>query len=214
MEDFTKLDKQTTQEVQLLLANKVAESDFRGTLFDSFANKDNFWNLLFALGVVLGSLTIGFVFSFIIMLFVLKRFNKVTFSDGKVFSSQNKELSIQKQTPSAVFVIITTVASTLFISMNFTSYLNSLPDTLSAAIITSCFVFIPTLFFILKNCPISLLFCASFWKENNKNTSSPDFNHNSSERNAFSSPSQLDYQTQLRYSDRPENTHFKRHWYY
>ena len=75
MEDFTKLDKQTTQEVQLLLANKVAESDFRGTLFDSFANKNNFWNLMFALGVILGSLIIGFVISFIIMLLTLKYFN-------------------------------------------------------------------------------------------------------------------------------------------
>ena len=161
--NLTKLESIVKHELQTPIDNKIVENNFRGTLFEPFANKDNFWNFIFALGTILGSITIGFVFSLIIMLLILKRFSRVTFVDGKVFNSQGKELSIEKQTPSAVFVILTTVASTVWISMHFSSYLNSLPNTLSAAIIISCFISIPTLFFILRNCPISIMFNSKFW---------------------------------------------------
>ena len=159
----TKLENVVKQELQAPKENNGVENNFRGTLFEPFANKDNFWNFIFALGMILGSVTIGFVFSLILMVLILKYFSKVTFIDGKVFNSQGKELSLEKQTPSAVFVILTTVASTVWISMHFSAYLNALPSTISAAIIISCFISIPTLFFILKNCPISIMFNSKFW---------------------------------------------------
>jgi hypothetical protein len=162
-DNLTKLESIVKQELQAPIDNKFVENNFHGTLFEPFANKDNFWNFIFALGMIIGSITIGFVFSLIIMVLILKRFSKITFLDGKVFNSQGKELSIEKQTPSAAFVILTTVASTVWISMHFSPYLNTLPRTLSAAIIISSLIFIPTLFFILKNCPISILFNNKFW---------------------------------------------------
>ena len=173
MEDFTKLENIVKQELQAPKENNGVENNFRGTLFEPFANKDNFWNFIFALGMILGSVTIGFVFSLILMVLILKYFSKVTFIDGKVFNSQEKELSLEKQTPSAVFVILTTVASTVWISMHFSAYLNALPSTVSAAIIISSLVFIPTLFFILKNCPISILFNYDFYKLHAQNAPMP-----------------------------------------
>jgi hypothetical protein len=172
-DNLTKLENIVKQELQTTIDNKVVENNFRGTLFEPFANKDNFWNFIFALGMILGSITIGFVFSLIIMVLILKRFSKITFLDGKVFNSQGKELSLEKQTPSAVFVILTTVASTVWISMHFSAYLNALPSTVSAAIIISSLVFIPTLFFILKNCPISILFNYDFYKLHAQNAPMP-----------------------------------------
>ena len=173
MEDLTKLENIVKQELQAPKENKGVENNFSGTLFESFANKDNLWNCIFALDMIIGSLIIGFVFSLIIMVLILKCFSKVTFIDGKVFNSQGKELNIQKQTPSAIFVILTTVASTVWISMHFSTYLNTLSDTLSAAIIASSFIFIPTLFFILKNCPISIFFNYDFYKTHAQNAPMP-----------------------------------------
>ena len=177
-DNLTKLESIVKQELQAPIDNKLVENNFHGTLFEPFVNKDNFWNFIFALGMILGSVTIGFVFSLILMVLILKYFSKVTFIDRKVFNSQGKELSLEKQTPSAVFVILTTVASTVWISMHFSSYLNSLPNTLSAAIIISCFISIPTLFFILKNCPISILFNYDFYKIHAQNAPIPTRRHN------------------------------------
>ena len=65
-DNLTKLESIVKQELQAPIDNKLVENNFHGTLFEPFVNKDNFWNFIFALGMVLGSITIGFVFSLIL----------------------------------------------------------------------------------------------------------------------------------------------------
>lgn len=149
-------------------------------------NKDNFWNLMFALGLFIGSQTIGLITALVILPFILKRFNGVKFIEGKFLNSEGNELIIPKQLPNSFLVIATTIAPILIMGAIFDSYFKHLESV--GIIIGLMFIcFIPVLFFIFKNCPISILFNYQFYKQNARVSKHSGSNNRSSLYNDASS---------------------------
>src|SRR5690606_15058101 len=69
-------------------------------------NNHNFWNLMFVLGMIVGSMTIGMMFAIVIMAFVLNRFNGVTVKENKIFNSQGREIDVRTQLPKLGIVLV------------------------------------------------------------------------------------------------------------
>lgn len=135
-------------------------------LAPSRLNKDNFWNLMFALGMSVGSATMGLFLTVLIVPLIVKYFSKVTFNDGKFLNSQGKELSIQKDVPKGATVIISTILCTMVVRSSLAPYLENTSDIYTVAF-CFCLFFIPILFFITNNCPISIMFNSAFWQQIN-----------------------------------------------
>jgi hypothetical protein len=193
MEDFTKPFK---QELSTTTVVTTVPNEFGGiydkpkqrkkSFIDSRKNKDNFWNLMFAVGFIIG---MGLVFitapkapapwpiySSIIFWttllgvpLVVRHFSKITFIDGKFLNKEGIKLDIPKQLPNGFFLVATTIGTAILIGAISDKLAKSHPmivDFIFAPIFLILFFFIPVLFFIFKNCPISILFNYQFYKQN------------------------------------------------
>ena len=158
------------------------------TFWESRMNKSNFWNLMFGVGFILG---MGLVFllapksttpwpTYVSIIFwatligvplTARYFSKVTFTDGKFLTIEGRELDIPKQLPNGFLLIVTTIGTVILIGAIADKLAKTYPDELINLIFAPIFLislfFIPVLFFILKNCPISILFNYQFLKQQN-----------------------------------------------
>lgn len=146
-------------------------------------NRDRVWNLVFWFGMSFGFsiafaivgtnpqtrdfpylASVVFWLTIIGVPFLVRTFSKTTFVKDKTFlSSEGRELNWDKDLPNGFLTIVTTVALTALTG----TILDKISDPISS--IFSSFIFvtvlfgIPSLFFIFKNCPISVLFNSKFW---------------------------------------------------
>jgi hypothetical protein len=140
-------------------------------MFKKLATKDNFWNLMFWVGMVssifvseqLHDLSpvlslICIILSFVTVPGLLINFNKVSFIAPETFINSNGE-NLQHRFPKhfPIVFVINLLTSGIIISKNF--------NELSVTSITAIFMTLPTLYFIFKNCPISIITHAKAWKE-------------------------------------------------
>lgn len=158
MQDFTKVAESVQKSVGD--SNRPTEVTLNENI--SFKNKDNFWNLMFVLGMLIGSMTIGMMFAIVIMAFVLNRFNGVTVKENKIFNSQGKEIDI-KQVPTLGWTVACTVVVLLIIVSIFNTELKHTNELVGSVIFGLLIYGIPAFLFILKNCPISIYFNPKVW---------------------------------------------------
>jgi len=219
MEDFTKLDKQG---VPTLVNNKVDNLSLNSTapnkkgFLESRLNKDNFWNLIFWLAISIGftiALIIkssfpehgyGLVFccaTIITAALMLKITCKTNFDIERRFTN-SEGISLNNNLPNGWFIVFTVAGIFL------TGYVADTFATGDKTILKSFLFFFSfssgfCIYFILINCPISLLFSSSFWKENNKNSAATTLNQRKS-----LAP---DFLTNPIYRNLPSNIYHKRH---
>ncbi|RYE05652.1 MAG: hypothetical protein EOP33_00010 [Rickettsiaceae bacterium] len=134
-------------------------------------NKDNFWNLMFWLGITANMVLVDvfvesmpklalafFVSGITLTPYLLTRANKTTFNKEKVFINKQEE-SLEKRYPKHLFEIFffNTIA-TIFVITD--GIVPSLATTYTAIGLA-----VPVLYFIILNCPISILFNKNVWNK-------------------------------------------------
>ncbi len=158
--------------------------------------KDNFWNLVFWVGMSAGTVVSFFLapkanseqgFSYLALAVFLstligvpilvRSFSKVTFVKENIFvNSEGRELKVPKDLPMAFFVIVGTVGSMILAGLLLYKY--KVSHFIVPFIMIPLLFGIPTLFFIFKNCPISILFNRKVWSVMAKvNRRLNNFNH-------------------------------------
>ena len=141
-------------------------------------NRDNFWNLMLWFGMSVGwaigvsisesPSTISTTILWLTLLgvpYAVKKANKLSFDKEKGFF--NKEGRSLKTSYPRNILGITILTFLLFPLMSLIVYDLHLKmsDLVSTTILISLFLLTPTLYFILKNCPITILFYKNAWCE-------------------------------------------------
>jgi hypothetical protein len=158
--------------------------------------KDRLWNLVFCFGMSCGfSITtviagvgkstqeFSYWASFMFWLTIIgapllvRHFSKTTFVKETIFlNSEGKELDAVKSLPNSFITIVSTVVLTALIGMLLNNKILHISDAISSVILITVSFAVPTLFFIFKNCPISILFNYKFWVwKTRQNALNPNF---------------------------------------
>ncbi len=136
---------------------------------DKWLNKDRFWNFVFCLLSICGwQLTsflndknLSFVTSWLTLLGVpllVRYFSKTTFVKDTIFlTSEGREFDVAKVLPNKLLTIVSTLVLIALTGVILDKKLLQVPDAVSFFIFTMIFFGVPTLFFIFKNCPVSIL---------------------------------------------------------
>jgi len=197
MQDFTKpfsIDTKPKQvraeaiEQKVDMAAPNLTKQPQKSFWDSRMNKSNFWNLMFGIGFILG---IGLFFilalgsasplpPYVFIIFwttligipiIVRHFSKVTFTDGKFLTIEGIELDIPSQLPNGFFIVVTTIGMVILIETILHKFPrmhgNAIANLIVSPIFVISLIFNFVLFFILKNCPISILFNYQFLKQQN-----------------------------------------------
>ena len=142
-------------------------------------NKDNFWNLMFWLGMSLcsGSFVLfseykydklSFLFFLLTILgipFIVKKCTKITFNKENGFFNSKGE-SLKNRHPRAFgIVFFASIGIAALVGGLIDKHGENLDTSIGIIILFSTFFLIPTLYFIYKNCPISILFNKNAWCE-------------------------------------------------
>jgi hypothetical protein len=143
--------------------------------FAARCNKDNFWNIMFWLGMTSG-LSMFFsldkdqwylgVFVFFGTLFLVpysvRTFCKVTYTEQKTFINSQGSLLTDRYPTKIVSIFLLALAVCVFTGRKLDSF-KDLPDSIAFAILLGNFFLVPTIYFIKINCPISILFNKDAW---------------------------------------------------
>nr|WP_322776452.1 hypothetical protein [Candidatus Megaera venefica] len=147
-------------------------------IFSLKMSKDRFWNFVFWLGMSAGFsiafaivgtnpqtrdfpylASVVFWLTIIGVPFLVRTFSKTTFVKDKTFlSSEGRELNWDKDLPNGFLTIVTTVALTALTGAILDKISDPISNIFSSFIFVTVLFGIPSLFFIFKNCPISVLF--------------------------------------------------------
>jgi hypothetical protein len=147
-------------------------------------SKNRFWNLVFWAGMSFG-ISLAFSMSgmnspsgefslwssFVAWLTIIgvpitvKHFSKTTFVKDSIFlDKEGQEINIAKDLPSGLLAIIATVVATFLIGAVLNTVFKDISADIKTSLTVSTFFLIPILFFIFKNCPISILFNFKCWR--------------------------------------------------
>ncbi|CAN0586391.1 unnamed protein product [Ectocarpus sp. 12 AP-2014] len=164
-------------------------------------NRDNFWNLMFWLGLSVGwFLTlqfsgeqqyIGTVICWTTLIgvpYLVKKASRITFNENKEFLNHQGEV-LNKRIPNGFWLIFSTFAVTALLGSILDSWKN-ISDITSTIILISVFFMVPTLHFVSKNCPIAILFHKNFWSLE-KNGANQKLQHNKMIRSSMFSHENL-----------------------
>jgi hypothetical protein len=150
-------------------------SDFMSWL-KSRCTHDNFWNLMFWLGMTIGwFVTFQFgkqyptgaaISSWVTILgvpFIAVKASKLTFTKEEGFFD-SKGISLKDRYPTAFGgVFFVSIGAMIVIGSIMDSHAKELSDDISAPLLFSIFFLFNTLYFIHKNCPIAILFNKHTW---------------------------------------------------
>lgn len=143
-------------------------------------NKDNFWNLMFFLGMISGFGIAWLIVSFsedkfptsasivcwitiIGVPWFVKRNSAITFDkEKKQFLNRNNE-ELNSRAPNFFLLIFLTGGLTALTGLVLDSARDSINDSITFAIICTIPILIPTLYCILKNLPIAVYFKKETW---------------------------------------------------
>jgi len=97
--------------------------------------------------------------------YLVVKHNRVKYTEDKIFlNSQDKNLmgNLPKQLLWVIFAMFMAIA---FTGSIIDTYWKDTSDLIAFPLIFSIFFLVPTLYFIYKNCPISILFNKNAWQE-------------------------------------------------
>ena len=182
-------------------------------------NSDNFWNLMFWLGM-----SVGNVFSescddinvacsslwitILVVPFIVSKAQKITFNkENGFFNSKGRSLKASYPKALAGVIVLTIL---LIACMGFVADGNksSMLALLFSDLIAPLFFLIPTLYFIYKNCPIAILFNRHI-RHFIKPMSQAELAQMNASSSSLFSDSAARY-TNPRYSYLPQNIYYKR----
>jgi hypothetical protein len=143
--------------------------------------KDRFWNFVFWFGMSFGfsvalilanigskqntfSYWISFFFwaTIIGVPLLVRHFSKTTFLKDKIFLNSEGDVIPEKNVPNLGFIVLSTVLTVVIMGLFFDKF--KISDHLGTVAISTVLFGIPSLFFIYKNCPISILFNRKAWE--------------------------------------------------
>ena len=144
--------------------------------------KDRFWNFVFWFGMsggfavtfaIVGSeshkhdfpYSAAFTFwvTVIGMPLLVRYFSKTVFVKDTIFKNgEGIEFDTAKRGPNVLLLVLSTVGLTALTGLFLDSH-KEIPDVLSNIILFIVMFGVPSLFFIFKNCPISILFNRKSW---------------------------------------------------
>lgn len=182
MQDFTKLNNQDLQ-TPLVATNKYGGIDDTPTqpgkgFIEARLSKDNFWNLMFAIGMTFGFVTAfefgreysttAFLVSWSTILgipLLVRKYTTVSFTTAKTFlNSQGEDIS-SRIPKTLVWLIVFTIGVTALTGNIIDNHGKNLPEIVSSLLIFFALFFSFSSYFILINCPISVLFNLDVWKQ-------------------------------------------------
>ena len=136
-------------------------------------NRDNFWNLMFLVLSVLGfgagfsiQQPFGGILFWVTLLgvpYLVKRNSDITFDKDKLTFFNRKQESLNDRAPNLFLLIVITVGLTAFTGLVLDNSKNIINITFARIVVGIMPIFIPTVYFVLKNCPIALLFTKEAW---------------------------------------------------
>ena len=142
-------------------------------------NRDNFWNVMFWVWMSSGlsaawyfgesDTILGGVFFWITLILVplvVKGCSEVVFIGNKVFLNSEGQSLVGKYPKHLGAIIILTIAVMIITGLVMDKCFDHVNNDISSTILTSILFLIPTLYFIYKNCPISILFNKHAWHAN------------------------------------------------
>ncbi len=152
-------------------------------------NRDNFWNLVFWAGMVLGLTitnffdeqqhTAGFISSWLTILgvpLIVSLGSKVSFNKNELtFFNSNGE-SLKDRRPNGIFIVLT-IAITALMGAILDANTDSINDTVATILLFGIFFLVPTLYFIYKNCPIAILFSRHAWRQEINGVKTNTYHH-------------------------------------
>jgi uncharacterized membrane protein YhaH (DUF805 family) len=141
-------------------------------------NRDNFWNLMLWFGMSFGWFLAGIIqeshptvasiifwITFLGVPYTVKKANKVVFDkENGFFNKEGRSLKTSYPTYIIEITVLAIIACPLMGLIMDGLHLK-MSDLVSTTILVSLFLLIPTLYFILKNCPITILFYKNAWCE-------------------------------------------------
>ena len=141
-------------------------------------NKDNFCNIMFWLGMTVG-LGASFLFgdeypiascilwwsTIIGVPLAIAKSSKITFSkEHGFFDSKGRTLLVDGRYPNAIGAIFAACPITALAGLVIDSHGKNLNLTIALTLIIAIFFFVPTLYCIIKNCPIAIIFNKNAWR--------------------------------------------------
>lgn len=143
-------------------------------MIKKLATKDNFWNLMFWVGIVAGSSLAnafdpsvgGFIFwaTIIGVPWFIKRKQNLSINSDNVFVNSQGQLLNERYPVLVILMIVASVPSLVLCGLIMDAFHIKAHDVLFGLFIG--LLFLPlTLYFIKINCPISIMFYASGWRE-------------------------------------------------
>jgi hypothetical protein len=139
-------------------------------------NRDNFWNLMLWFGMSLGWFllyfnleshptvaSIIFWITFLGLPYTVKKANKVVFDkENGFFTKEGRSLKTSYPRNILGIIVLAIIAFPL-IGLIMDSLHLKISDATGTTILLSLFLLIPTLYFIIQNCPITILFYKNAW---------------------------------------------------
>lgn len=157
----------TLREVTLILSLKKIDNM---NWLKSRCNRDNFWNLMFCVGMSVGFAVSELFDSVLLLLFaifilprILTMFNKVTYTADGVFVNKQSESLAQNLPTKFNLVLFANIGFTAFIFVPCFMFNGFILLNLTITTFIAFLLFIPTMYFIYKNCPVSILFHKQAW---------------------------------------------------
>lgn len=171
-------------------------------------NKDNFWNLIFLVFPIVLILMVQAIMDLIpggvILLFatlilspyLISRVNKVEYKNEMFHSSSTKRILCPYMPEAVGFILWLSIPFTAFWVLLLHDKAKYLDENM--AIYNAIFWFIPTIYSILKNLPISIIFNKTAWTKGDGTTtdcyssSNTHWNYNSHHNSSIHSSTQLE----------------------
>ncbi|WP_375331690.1 hypothetical protein [Candidatus Tisiphia endosymbiont of Temnostethus pusillus] len=182
-------------------------------------NKDNFWNLMFWWGMSFGLFLSVFLdeykyvsnalfwITILLVPYLVAKYNKVKYTEDKMFLNSQGQNLMNRLPKQLFWIIIAMIAVVALTGSILDAHWKEVNDFIAFPLLFSIFLFVPTLYFIYKNCPISILFNKNAWQERIIGMRAGAYNANYS-TSTFSSNNI--YYTGIEYRNFPSNMYYHR----
>jgi hypothetical protein len=108
---------------------------------------------------------------------LIVKFSPVKCVNNESFvNSEGKPVDVHLIAPNPLIIFVVTLIIIIVIGAIMDAMSPKMPELLSSFIISSIFFFIPTIYFVIKNCPISLIFSRAWWAYVERHAPPPDPN--------------------------------------
>ncbi|WP_375331188.1 hypothetical protein [Candidatus Tisiphia endosymbiont of Oplodontha viridula] len=183
-------------------------------------NKDNFWNLMFWWGMSLGlflSVLLDeykyvsnalFWITILLVPYLVAKYSKVEYTEDKIFLNSEGQNLMNRLPKQLFWVIVLMFVVTVWVGSILDTYWEKASDFIAFPLLFSIFILIPTLYFICKNCPISILFNKNAWQQEIIGMKAGTYNANVHSASTFSSNNI--YYTGIEHRNLPGNMYYHR----